>query len=223
MARKYVRYFVTGTVVGVGYEMLVKIEAQRLDVLGFVREYEDGIEVLASIEEDKIEEFRKAISKRAKPDDVLVINVEQVEQYLEGEEKFMNKPVTFENFEIQYDFQISQLDRTKLEIDMMKLLVESENYRNLRRLRDEIKELKDELAGLHSTARKSVTETTNLNKALGELGADVRRIRESAREIREEVHKEKFDVSYGNVKPGPHSHNHMRTKKRKESVDPSYL
>ncbi|MEM2900207.1 MAG: acylphosphatase [Thermoplasmata archaeon] len=223
MVQVAVRFYVTGTVIGVGYEMLVKLEAQRLGVLGFVREYEDGIEILASLEGEKLEEFRKSISKRAKPDDFAVINVEKIEQYLEGEEKFINKPAKFEKFKILYPYEITEFERAKIEYEMMRLVVESENYRNLRRLREEIREIKDELQGIHSCGRKSNTEETQANKTLSEMSAELRRIRESMRELKEDFHKERYDVSYGNVQKGNRERIKEKKREKKEGSDPSYL
>jgi|GEM_PF-3153419 len=223
MVQVAVRFYVTGTVIGVGYEMLVKLEAHRLGVLGFVREYDDGIEVLASLESEKLEEFRKAISKRSKPDDFAVINVEKIEQYLEGEDKFINKPAKFDKFEIRYPYEMNQFERAKLEYEMMRLLVESENYRNLRRLRDEIREIKDELQGIHSCTRKSNTEENQGNKTLSEMNTELRRIRESIREIKEDLHREKYDVSYGNMQRGNRERIKEKKREKKDGSDPSYL
>lgn len=96
------RLIVRGNVQGVGYRALVKQTARDLQIKGQTKNLEDGtVEIFAESDETVLKKFKKLIDIRSGKQ-LFSINVEEICVYLEGDKNYVNPPVQFGVFNIDY-------------------------------------------------------------------------------------------------------------------------
>jgi acylphosphatase len=81
---------ISGRVQGVGFRWFIRVAARRLDLAGWVRNMPDGsVEIAASGPQERLDEFRRAISRG--PDGAMVTAVKPLEPIEELEYPFSVK------------------------------------------------------------------------------------------------------------------------------------
>ncbi len=123
------RFNVTGRVQGVGYRAFVMRVAWMLGVKGVVRNLEDeSVEIICQADENVIARFKQVIDKKAPPDDILSIDVQNIDDIeIKANEEFGK-------FQIDYGPITKQEKETacREELTILHGLTLSNEIRNMR-------------------------------------------------------------------------------------------
>ena len=87
------RYFVSGTVQGVGFRFFVQRVAEKLDIVGYARNLFDGrVEVLAAGSPAQLDELRSALERGPRFSSVSEVREEQAKDRPRYENRFVIEP-----------------------------------------------------------------------------------------------------------------------------------
>ncbi|HXJ07287.1 MAG TPA: acylphosphatase [Candidatus Acidoferrum sp.] len=87
------RYFVSGTVQGVGFRFFVQREAQKLEIGGYARNLVDGrVEVFATGSAAQLDEFKSALQRGPRFSSVSEVSEEEAHPAPRYEKRFVIEP-----------------------------------------------------------------------------------------------------------------------------------
>jgi acylphosphatase len=91
--KKARRYFVSGTVQGVGYRFFVQRVAEKLDIGGYARNLFDGrVEVLAIGSTAQLDQLKSELERGPRPSSVSGVQEEEAQTSREYEKRFVIEP-----------------------------------------------------------------------------------------------------------------------------------
>ncbi|MBI2530005.1 MAG: acylphosphatase [Candidatus Diapherotrites archaeon] len=147
------RLIVRGNIQGVGYRALVKQAARSLGIRGLVRNLNDGtVEIFCEGAKKQLEGFEKSIN--LKPGNGLFsTSVDKIEAYPEGNKNYINAPIEFKIFEIDYGMEAATpFEKANLERLEIGILVMSE-------FKDETRQSFDRLDKKYDKMSNGLSET----------------------------------------------------------------
>ncbi|MCG2827324.1 MAG: acylphosphatase, partial [Thermoplasmatales archaeon] len=157
------RAVVDGNVQGVSYRALVKQVARRLGVKGLVRNLEErGVEIFCeSSNESVLQNFVKMIDKKGDREEPFSLNVEKINIYREGKKGYVNPPVQFKTFDVDYKIKLDPFQKESIEKSEIGGLL-------LLDTRDEVKGSRKDIKGVRDEIREFRTETKESFNSLDE-------------------------------------------------------
>ncbi len=188
-----VTIFAKGWIQGVGYRAFVKRTASQLGLKGLVRNLPDGqVEIFCEGPEDKINEFMKKIDVKAKPEDLLSINVAKISCYRESQEGYKPAWRSYIGFEIDHELEgLSPLNERTLEdsefaklyfIGFRNELAEFRGNTNthLTEMSDNFTGFKNELAGFRENTDTNFAE---MAEKYGDISKELKEFRKTVKDF----------------------------------------